>query len=119
MSQETSIAVEFTDLDIPADLDNQISLCLYRVTQEALHNVARHSHAHKATVELRRHGGWISLRVRDDGIGVHGNCQASSGLGLASMRERVCFVGGTFKIDSGQMQGTSVEANVPLIPASS
>jgi two-component system sensor histidine kinase UhpB len=119
MSQETSIPVEFTDLDTPANLDPQISLCLYRVTQEALHNVARHSHAHKAAVELHRHNSWISLRVVDDGIGIHGNCQARSGLGLASMRERVCFVGGTFKIDSGQMQGTTIEANVPLTPASS
>jgi two-component system sensor histidine kinase UhpB len=119
MSQETSIPVEFTDLDIPANLDTQISLCLYRVTQEALHNVARHSHAHKATVELHRHNSWISLRVVDDGIGIDGNCQPSSGLGLASMRERICFVGGNFKIDSGQMQGTSIEANVPLTPASS
>ena len=118
VSQEIAIPVEFTG-DVPDEVNPQISLCLYRVTQEALHNVARHSHAHNARVELRRNTNWISLRVVDDGIGISGNCAASYGLGLASMRERVCFVGGNFKIDSGQMQGTSVEANVPLVPASS
>lgn len=119
VSEETSIPIEFSDSDIPADLNPQIALCLYRVTQEALRNVARHSRADQATVELRRNSNFISLRIVDRGIGISGNREHASGLGLASMRERVCFVGGDFKIDSGQMRGTSIEANVPLIPASS
>jgi two-component system sensor histidine kinase UhpB len=119
VSEETSIQIEFSENDVPAELNPHISLCLYRVTQEALRNVARHSHAHKVSVELRSDSGWIWLRVVDDGIGICGDCQQTTGLGLASMRERACFVGGSFKLNSGQMQGTSIVVKVPLIPASS
>ena len=117
--KETSIAIEFSEENVPPDLDSQASLCLYRVTQEALHNIARHSHARAATVCVRASRKWISLHIADNGIGIAEHREQASGLGLASMKERVNLVGGDFKLESGQMRGTTIEVTIPLIPASS
>jgi len=114
ISHETPIGVTFMETGVPERMDPQISLCLYRVTQEALHNVARHSHARKAAVQIRRSGERIFLHVSDDGIGITEEREHAAALGLASMRERVSLVGGTFKIISQPMRGTKVEAIVPL-----
>jgi len=113
VTQETSIEVSFAEENIPAKVDQQISLCLYRVAQEALHNIARHSHAHKAQVQLRSRGERISLNIADDGIGIPTERERSVALGLASMRERVTLVGGTFTLVSEPMRGTRIEANIP------
>jgi signal transduction histidine kinase len=100
-------------------MDPQISLCLYRVAQEALHNVARHSHAHKVQVQLRSGGERIFLHIVDDGIGIPAERERSVALGLASMRERVTLVGGTFTLCSEPMRGTRIEAAIPIKPAQS
>jgi len=114
VAQETSIAVDFTEKNVPASVDPQLSLCLYRVTQEALHNIARHSHAHKASVEL--HGGHerLWLHIVDDGVGITAEREHAAALGLASMRERVGLAGGTFRLDSEPMRGTRIEAIIPI-----
>jgi signal transduction histidine kinase len=114
VTHETSIEVAFTEQNVPAHVDPQISLCLYRVTQEALHNIARHSHAHKASVQIHGNSKRISLQIVDDGIGIAGESGHAAALGLASMRERVSLTGGTFKLVSQPMRGTRIEATVPL-----
>lgn len=114
VSQETNIEIAFAQENVPARLDPQISLCAYRVTQEALHNVARHSRAHKASVTLRHSGQQILLDIIDDGVGITGEREQPVALGLASMQERISLVGGTFKLTSQPMQGTSIEAAIPL-----
>jgi len=119
VAHETDIEVTFAEEHVPAHLDPQISLCLYRVTQEALHNITRHSHAHKASVQLRGGSEHISLQIADDGIGISGEREHAVALGLASMRERVSVVGGTFKLVSEAMRGTRIEAVVPLKTVSS
>lgn len=114
ISHETPIGVTFMETGVPERMDPQISLCLYRVTQEALHNVARHSQARKAAVQIRRSGKRIFLHVSDDGIGISEEREHTAALGLASMRERVSLTGGTFKIISQPRRGTKVEAIIPL-----
>jgi len=114
VSQETNIEVAFAQEGVPAHLDPQISLCVYRVVQEALHNIARHSRAHKASVTLRDEGEQILLNITDDGIGITGEREHAEALGLASMQERISLVGGTFKLTSQPMQGTRIEAAIPL-----
>jgi PAS domain S-box-containing protein len=90
-----------------------VCFTLFRVLQEALSNVAKHSGADLVTVTLGVHGDQAVLRVTDDGRGFEiGN---ERGLGLISMRERLRLVGGTMRVNSSPLQGTEVEA-VVLIP---
>jgi len=111
---KASIALEFEEHNVPVDLPQEVKLCLYRVAQEALHNIAKHSHAHHAKVELSGENEGIFLSVTDDGLGFRPGPQSASGLGLASMSERVKSVAGKIKITSAPMRGTIIEAYVPL-----
>ena len=99
---------------LPTEVGREAALCLFRVAQEALNNVARHAGASAASVTLRQMDGGQLLAVRDDGVGFD---PASPGrgrsLGLASMRERVRLVNGTLDIESSPGRGSSVIAWVP------
>jgi PAS domain S-box-containing protein len=101
--------------DVPDKLPEPISLNLFRTAQESLQNVVKHSRAQHASVELIGEAESIRLRVSDDGVGFELNQENSSrGLGLASMRERLNSVGGTFSVSSGRMAGTHIEGAVPI-----
>jgi PAS domain S-box-containing protein len=100
---------------ISDNLSTDLSLCLFRVTQEALHNIAKHSRATKINVDVRGTFKSLYLCVSDDGIGFTPNpCGAGAGLGLISMRERINLMGGKFLITSKSDSGTRVEASIPL-----
>ncbi len=107
---EISLKIE----PLPTGLGKEKALCLFRVAQEALNNVARHAGAGGASVALRHMDDGLLLAVRDDGVGFD---PASPGrgrsLGLASMHERVRLVNGTLDIESAPGRGTSVIAWVP------
>jgi PAS domain S-box-containing protein len=105
------LAVDFFERNIPPRIPADVSLCLFRVLEEAITNVARHSGARQASVALE-FDGQIVLRVFDKGRGM-GN-GASVGLGLVSMRERIETLGGTLAVTSRPGHGTCVEARVPL-----
>ena len=92
------------------DLTDDISLCLFRVTQEALNNAVTHGHARQITVGLARAAGLLSLRIKDTGVGFDPAARPE-GLGLVSMQERLRLVGGKFSIRSSS-EGTLVEAIV-------
>jgi two-component system sensor histidine kinase UhpB len=85
---------------------------LFRVLQEALSNVAKHSGADRVTVTLGVQGDQAVLRVKDDGRGFQ--IGSDRGLGLISMRERLRLVGGAMRVNSSPLQGTEVEAVVPI-----
>jgi len=104
------------DLDpLPAAVGKDEALCLFRVAQEALNNVARHAGAAAATVTLQQMDGGLLLAVRDSGVGFD---PATLGerrrLGLASMRERVRLVNGTLDIESAPGRGTTIVVWVPV-----
>ncbi len=103
------------DLDqLHAGVGRDAALCLFRVAQEALNNVARHAGATVASVTLRRIGDGVLLAVRDDGVGFEfENPGIRRRLGLVSMRERMRLVNGTLDIESAPGQGTTVVAWVP------
>ncbi len=114
-SKLKNVDVEFTDEDVPYPLPKDVSLCLFRVTQEALHNALKHSEARHFTVSLRGTPEQVRLEVKDQGVGFDAEAASQrSGLGLLSMQERVHLVKGTFSIESKPQQGTSVVASVPL-----
>jgi signal transduction histidine kinase len=106
-------AVNLAMGNLPRQMQSSISLCLYRVAQETLHNVMTHSHAKTVNVELGADQSQVLLRITDDGVGFEPN-RAGSGLGLASMRQRVSSVGGSIDIISSPLAGTRVDVRVPL-----
>ncbi|MBK9088166.1 MAG: PAS domain-containing protein [Holophagales bacterium] len=99
---------------LPADVGAETALCLFRVAQEALTNVLRHSGARSATVSLRPLDEGLLLAVRDDGAGFDPKGpRAGRSLGLASMRERIHLVKGTLDVESAPGEGTAIVAWVP------
>jgi len=115
IGQENGVSVEFTSRKMPGELKRETSLCLYKVAQEALRNVVKHSRAQRAAVTLDRADKHIRLRVEDDGNGFQlSSLQASAGLGVASMRERMQLANGKLSITSESGKGTLVVAEVPL-----
>lgn len=106
------------ELHIEGEWENipeRIQLAVYRLVQEALQNVLRHADAEEVTVTLRAQGPSVLLRVEDDGRGFDREAPGwKAGLGLASMRERVHLLGGSFAIYSSPGQGTVIEARFPL-----
>jgi PAS domain S-box-containing protein len=120
LNKQKDIQIEFTDRNIPASIPADVALCLYRVVQESLQNVIRHSGASLAHVELTAAPDGIYLRVTDSGVGFNPHLpDVATGLGMVSMRERLRLVGGQLHIESEPGHGTRVEAWVPLETASS
>ncbi len=105
------IAVRLNAVDVP-ELDPRVQAAAFRVAQEALHNALRHSGAGEVSVTLSRTRGRVVVEVADDGAGFD-LAVASSGLGLASMRERAAAVGGMLRITSAPGAGTRVRLAVP------
>jgi signal transduction histidine kinase len=90
------------------------ALCMYRIAQEALGNVAKHAKVATAAVEIRHSGGLLSLTVSDTGVGMEpGRAEATDGLGLVSIEERARLVGGSLEIASQPNQGTTVTVRIP------
>ena len=115
-SLQQGIVVEFTHTGMPQALPRDVSLCLFRVVQEALHNAAKHSGIDSFEVHLHGRPGEIDLEVRDAGAGFNvEKVRENGGLGLISMQERVHLVRGTFAIDSKTNCGTTIRARVPLV----
>jgi PAS domain S-box-containing protein len=95
---------------------------LYRIAQEALHNVVKHAKAHKVSVLLEFRKDRAVLMVEDDGIGFNAGAtgrakKGGSRLGLIGMRERAALLGGTLEIESARGKGTTIIARVPATPA--
>ncbi|WP_333659771.1 GAF domain-containing protein [Meiothermus cerbereus] len=87
---------------------------LYRVAQEALHNVVQHAQAHKVYLRLEQHDSKVELEVRDDGVGFDSQREYPGHLGLVSMRERIERLGGRFYIASSPGAGTTLRAELNL-----
>src|SRR5215510_3297227 len=104
------------DDDIPDRLPHDVALCLFRIAQEALRNIARHAGATRADVRLRRLDGGLQLAVSDNGAGFDpAQRRTRTSLGHAGMQQRVFFLGGKIHIDSSPGHGTTVVAWVPLL----
>lgn len=116
LSQQSRITIRFVESQLPQDLHPDVALCIYRLIQEALQNIVRHSGALSAQVDLFIEGSDLRLIVSDSGIGFDSNAaQHKSGLGLISMEERVRLVRGTLNIRSRPGFGTIVAATVPVM----
>jgi signal transduction histidine kinase len=109
------LRMDFLYQDVPASVPQAAAVCLYRIAQEALQNVIKHSQARRAVVELRGVNGEIRLRIHDDGKGFELDSPAGQGgLGLVSMRERLRAVRGDIVVTAQPTHGTQIEVRVPL-----
>jgi len=114
LSEKQQVQVEFIHSDIPNSVPDNISLCLFRVLQEALQNAVKHSGGRHVTVELRGAPEEIQLTVSDSGTGFEPEeAMHGPGLGLISMRERLGLVDGELSVSSARGNGTTIHARVP------
>ena len=117
LSDRQGAEIEVHSENIPKGLPKEISICLFRVLQEALQNAVKHSGSRHFQVWLRRAADEIELTVHDSGIGFEPkDAIKGRGLGLTSMKERLKLVGGQLSIESNVQGGTSIHARVPLRP---
>jgi two-component system sensor histidine kinase UhpB len=112
-SKVRSIPVTCEAEERAAELSPGAALCLYRIAQETLGNVAKHSKAKRAEVRLSRSNGNVCLSVSDDGVGFNADA-TSGGLGLINMSERMHLLNGTFECHSEPGRGTRVRVTVPF-----
>jgi signal transduction histidine kinase len=116
-SESKGVQIDFQTDDVPRSLPKEISLCLFRVMQEALQNASKHSGSEHYKVFLVLASEEIRLTVSDFGRGFDPEAALrSAGLGITSMRERLKLVAGEFTIESRSQFGTTVQARVPLAP---
>jgi NarL family two-component system sensor histidine kinase LiaS len=111
-SEQTGIATRLTVEGI-ADLSPAVEEALFRIAQEALTNIARHSHATTVTIALTTEQDAVQLTIDDNGAGFDPNAAVGTGVGLLSLRERTRSVGGTLLIESAVGQGTHITVRAP------
>jgi signal transduction histidine kinase len=110
-----NLEIDFSSQDVPTHVQPDVALCLFRIVQEALQNLKKHSGAARAQVNLRRAGNILFLFIHDEGKGVDvSQLNQKMGLGIGSMRGRVQVLGGQFEIHSEPGKGTTIEVWVPL-----
>jgi PAS domain S-box-containing protein len=118
-SERTGVAADFQALGPDGRrLPPEVETAIYRVVQEALNNTARHAGASRVSIILERRGDAVTALVEDDGQGFDPAPVVESGaearLGLLGMRERIALVGGSLLLESGEGEGTTLRARIPL-----
>jgi PAS domain S-box-containing protein len=99
--------------DFPENLPQDVALCVFRIAQESLNNIVKHSSAQKVTMVLTQQDGLVRLTIADDGIGFN-PLAPCTGIGLTSMRERLRLVGGNLAVKSAHGAGTEIRAEIKL-----
>jgi PAS domain S-box-containing protein len=118
-SKQHEVNIEFTDRDVSRDLPRELSLCLFRVAQEALHNAMKYSGVDRFTVELCGTEDAVQLVVTDAGAGFDvEKAKKTGGLGLLSMQERIHQVHGSLSVESKSGHGTKVIVWAPVVAKS-
>ena len=114
-SARDGVEVQFTQEAVPPAIPSEVAACLYRVAQEALHNVLKHARTDYVWVRVSGDSRGIHLSIHDTGVGFDSEAGLRRpSLGIVSMKERVLLVQGEFSIHSQPGQGTEVRVFVPL-----
>jgi PAS domain S-box-containing protein len=114
LSDRHNLQLKFVHHGIPEQIPKDVTLCLYRITQEALRNVVKHSGAAQAEVELMGHDDRIELCISDSGVGFSPeSAKRTPGLGLISMQERLRLVRGQLSVQSEPSHGTRIRVRIP------
>ncbi|HLX42192.1 MAG TPA: sensor histidine kinase [Bryobacteraceae bacterium] len=112
VSRRTGIKIKVLDQDVPEALPDAVRTCVYRVVQEALNNISRHSNARGAVINVRTDGDTLALTIEDDGSGF--DPERSRGLGLLGMEERVKQLGGHLEVSSAPGKSTVLRVTLPI-----
>jgi PAS domain S-box-containing protein len=116
VSEQSGVVVKFAVRNLPDSVPREVSLSVFRVVQEAVHNAIKYSGEKHFEVRLEAGSEHLELEVIDQGVGFDAaNTKKASGLGLVSMAERIYQVNGTFEIDSQPNAGTRIRARVPVV----
>jgi PAS domain S-box-containing protein len=116
LSKQHELNIEFSERNVPTQLPKDVSLCLFRIAQEALHNAVKYSGVSQFTVDLSGVEGAVQLVVSDAGAGFDvEEAKKNRGLGLLSMQERIHLVHGTYSVESRPGLGTRIIAVAPFI----
>jgi len=110
--EQTGLKVDFHSAIGEDRLPSEVETALFRVVQESLTNVVKHSHANRVSIVLTRRGGGVAVVVEDDGAGFD-PADSGDGIGLLGMRERLALLDGTLDVESSAGQGTTLVAEVP------
>ncbi|MDQ7968856.1 MAG: PAS domain-containing protein [Oxalicibacterium faecigallinarum] len=113
-SERTGIAYALHTPALPDDVSTDISTAIFRVLQEALTNVSRHSKASHVDVAIDVDGAVLVMQIADNGRGIEPSTIRSKGLGLVGMRERVFMLGGRLEVESQSGEGTRIRVHIPL-----
>jgi signal transduction histidine kinase len=108
------VPITFTHDNVPPTLPLDVTLCMFRIVQEALQNALKHSHATEVGVHLSGSATALMLTIVDNGVGFDVEAAWGKGLGLISMSERLEAIGGIFEINSNPGTGTRLNVKVPL-----
>jgi signal transduction histidine kinase len=114
VSKRNGLWVKVEADEVSEDLPEEHKTCVYRVVQEALHNIVQHAQAHNVKVAVRQQQDQLSLSIEDDGKGFRAGHER--GMGLLGMQERVSHLGGTFSVDSQPGRGAALKVALPLAP---
>jgi len=113
-ARRQDIEIDFVHRNVDSGISPEVASCIYRVAQEALWNVAKHSKAKKANVRVSATGRFVRLVVRDDGFGFDPErVEAGQSLGLTSMEERSRLLNGKFSVISAPGLGTTLKLCIP------
>ena len=113
--EKHAMEIDFRKQDLPNSPSQEVSVCLFRVLQEALSNAAKYSGVKNLQVELAPRSGQVHLRISDSGRGFDlEKVMEGAGLGVTSMQERVRLVNGSIEIKSKPMGGTTINVVIPL-----
>jgi PAS domain S-box-containing protein len=116
VSQEFYIPIDCSCVEHLEDLEGLLALAFFRVVQEALGNVVKHSRAGSAKIDLTASANELTLAITDDGDGFDlEQSRLTAGLGLISMRERMHLIGGELEISSSPGKGTRIRAHAPIV----
>jgi len=114
-TERSGITVDFQAPRQMARQDDVVELTLFRIVQESLANVHRHSQSERAEIVFKIDGQWIEITIRDFGSGLPGDPEELRGVGIAGMRERLAQLGGTFELESAA-PGVKVRGRLPMAP---
>ena len=110
---QADLRITFTHDNVPSAISSEVTLCIFRVVQEALQNAVKYSRARNVSVHLAGSPSGLVLAIADDGVGFDVDKAWGKGLGLISIQERLDAIGGTFQIHSTPGSGTRLDITVP------
>jgi len=112
-ANQRHIAINVNAQPLTQRLPQEVSLCFYRVAQEALTNAVKHSNSSRVDVTVATDGGVLRMRIKDFGVGFDPGARGT-GLGLVTMQERLRMIGGVLRLHSVPGEGTEIEAEASI-----